>query len=219
MSDHGYGSGQGIDSEELIKELLQQSGWAVKELRKASDPNRAPLLKTASSGSCVLVDFQVHSTASKTRYVEVKSKTEPIEYGIKDELRHGYEAINHSHYEDFAANYTDDPVYVFIHETKSGVVLRQRLRDMSIAQRVTNEDKLEAWGADGPMAMFRRESFDVVTDDVGQYSTAFGQSGLVKEDIDLDAFGDQPADQAGLRDFGTDQGGQTGLSGFGGADE
>jgi hypothetical protein len=67
--------------------------------------------------------------------------------------------------------------------------------------------------------MFRRESFDVVTDDVGQYSTGFGQSGLVKEDIDLDAFGDQPADQAGLRDFDTDQGGQTGLSGFGGGDE
>lgn len=195
----GYGDGAGVDSEELVKELLQQSGWSVKELRKAADRGRAPLLENEVADSLRLVDFQVHCKAYRTHYVEVKSKQRPVEYGIADEYRHGWEKSQFDDYVKFANSYTNDPVYVFVHERDSGVILRQRVRNMDVVGQ--NADS-GAYGTSEPIVYFRREDFDVVTDDVSQYSTAFGQSGLVKEDIDLSPFGNEPGGQSGLADFG-----------------
>jgi len=200
----GYDDGgPGIESEELVKELLQKSAWPVKELRKASDGG-APMLENKVDNSLRLVDFQTHNDTYGTHYVEVKSKGDPIEFGIENELRHGWEKNKHDDYIRFARKYTDDPVYVFVHERKSGVILRHRVRDLSIVQEITDKSKLAAFDADVPMYMFRRDDFEVVTDDVSQYSTGFGQSGLLQNDIDLSPFGHNIRDQFRLADFGGD---------------
>lgn len=162
------------------------------------------MLENKIDDSLRLVDFQTHNDTYGTHYVEVKSKGDPIEFGVEDELRHGWEKDKHDDYVRFARVFTDDPVYVFIHERKSGVILRQRVRDLSIAQEITDESKLDIFGADCPMYMFRRDDFEVVTDDIGQYSTGFGQSGLLQGDIDLSPFGHDDDDQSGLDDFGGD---------------
>lgn len=194
-----YGGGPGENSEELVKELLQEAGWSVKELRKASDRGRAPMLE---GDGLRLVDFQVHNTGCRTRYVEVKSKESAIEYGIKNEYRHGWEQANHEDYKQFAYQRTQDPVYVFVHERDTGVILRQRVRDMSVVQRMDDGSKLRAYNTSEPIVFFRRDGFDVVTDDVSQYLSGFGQSGIVDADIDLDPFGEEPDGQAGLGEFG-----------------
>jgi hypothetical protein len=197
-----YGGGPGENSEEMVKELLQRSGWSVKELRKASDPNRAPMLE---GDGLRLVDFQVHNDGQRTRYVEVKSKNEAIYYGIEDEHRHGWEQVQHDDYTEFARENTEDPVYVFVHERNTGVVLRQRVRNLPVVQRIDDESKLGAYNTDEPIVVFRRQNFDVVTDDVSQYLAGFGQSGIVKKDIDLCPFGEDTDGQSGLQDFGADQ--------------
>jgi len=116
----GYGDGPGVDSEELVKEVLQKSGWSVKELRK-------------------------------------------------------------------------------IHEGNNGIILRQRVLDMSAVSQVTDVD---AFGTSDPMVFFRRDDFEVVTDNVSQFSAGFGQGGIAKSDVDLSPFGHEDGGQAGLGDFG-----------------
>lgn len=195
----GYGDGPGINSEELVKELVQKSGWCVKELRKAADSGRAPLLENEVEDSLRLVDFQVHCQQYRTHYIEVKSKANAIHYGIEDEYRHGWERSQHEDYVEFAKKYTDDPVYVFVHEREAGVILRQRVRNMSVVEETADEG---AFGTDEPMVFFRRDGFDVVTDDVSQYAAGFGQAGLVDNDISLSPFGNDLGGQAGLDEFG-----------------
>lgn len=202
QSSGGYGDGPGIDSEELVKELLQKSGWAVKELRKAADGGMAPLLENEIDDSLRVVDFQAHHSDYSTHYVEVKSKEEAVYYGIEDELRHGWERSKHEDYVDFRRTYTECPVYVFVHERETGIILRQRVRELSIAQEITDQSKLIPYGADEPICVFRRDDFDTVTDDVSQYSTGFAQSGLVKDDINLSPFGHESRDNGSLFDYG-----------------
>jgi hypothetical protein len=198
-STGSYGGGPGENSEELVKELLQKAGWSVKELRKASDRGRAPMLE---GSELRLVDFQVHNDGRRTRYVEVKSKEHAIEYGIKDEYRHGWEQASHDDYREFARQYTQDPVYVFVHERSSGVILRQRVRNLSPVQTMQDGDRLSAYNTSDPIVFFRRNEFDTVTDDVSQYLSGFGQTGIVDGDVDLSPFGEETNGQAGLSDFG-----------------
>lgn len=191
-----YGDGPGVDTEQLIKELLQESGWGLKELRKAADEGRAPLLENGDhTDDLRVVDFQVHHPNHQTRYVESKGKAEPVYYGIEDEWRHGWEKVQHDDYVEFATSFTDCPVYVFVYEWERGVILRQRVRDLTPVQTEAVD-----YG-DGTMVYFRRDEFDVVTDDVSQFSSGFGQTGLVRDDIDLSPFGLEPGGQAGLTDF------------------
>jgi len=195
----GYGDGPGVDSEELVKEVLQKSGWSVKELRKAADGGRAPLLQNEVDDSLRLVDFQTHSKAYQTHYVEVKYKDKPVPYGKEgNELRHGWEKPKFDDYVEFARTYTNDPVYVFIHEGDNGVILRQKVLDMSAVSQVTDAD---AFGTSDAMVFFRREDFEVVTDNVSQFSAGFGQGGIAKSDVDLSPFGHEDGSQAGLGDF------------------
>lgn len=198
----GYGDGPGVDSEELVKELLQKSGWAVKELRKAADGGSAPMLENEIEESLRVVDFQVHHSDYSTHYVEVKSKAEAVYYGIEDELRHGWEKSKHDDYQKFQRTYTECPVYIFVHERETGVILRRRLRNLSVVQEITDQAKLRPYGADEPICVFRRDEFDTVTDDVSQYSASFGQAGLVGDDINLSPFGHQSRDNGSLFDFG-----------------
>jgi hypothetical protein len=197
----GYGGGPGENSEELVKELLQKSGWSVKELRKASDHGRAPMLE---GEDLRLVDFQVHGAGRRTRYVEVKSKERAIPFRKADEKRHGWEKANHEDYKRFAYRLTEDPVYVFVHERETGVILRHRVRDLSTRQEIVDEDKLRAYNTSEPIVVFCRDDFDVVTDDVSQYVSAFGQTGIDDGDVDLSPFGEEPDGQSGLTDFGGD---------------
>jgi len=199
-----YDGGPGEKSEELVKELLQKSGWKVKELRKAADSGRAPLLESSERRNNLrLVDFQAHNDSRQTRYIEVKSKNKARYLGVEDEHRHGWEKANHEDYQEFARTYTNDPVYIFIHERETGVILRAKLRELSVVQSLEDEDKLKAYSGE-PMVFFRREQFDVVTDNVDQYTMAFGQSSIVKENIDFCPFGSGSETQAGLSDFGGD---------------
>jgi hypothetical protein len=200
-ADAPYGGGPGENSEELVKELLQESDWSVKELRKASDDGYAPMLEGTDLR---LVDFQVHDAERRTRYIEVKSKKEAVYFGVEDEHRHGWEQAQHSDYIRFSREFTEDPVYVFVHERDTGVILRQRLRNLSPVQRIDDEAKLAAYNSDEPMVVFARDDFEIVTDDVSQYFAGFGQTGIVKEDIDICPFGDDSRDQFGLSDFGGD---------------
>lgn len=200
-ADTPYGGGPGENSEELVKELLQQSGWSVKELRKASDDGYAPMLEGTDLR---LVDFQVHDSERRTRYIEVKSKAESRYFGVEDEDRHGWEQEQHTDYLTFRREFTEDPVYIFVHERKTGVILRQRLRDLSPVQRIEDESKLAAYDTDEPMVMFAREDFDIVTSNVGQYISGFGQTGIVNENIDISPFGEAASGQVGLSNFGGD---------------
>ena len=195
----GYGGGPGENSEKLIKELLKRSGWSVKELRKASDGGRAPILE---GSQLRLVDLQVHNSGRCTRYVEVKSKSQPIKYGIKNERRHGWEKCKHNDYQAFAREYTEDPVYVFVHERTTGVILRQRVRSLTPVQTLEDSDRLNAYNTSEPMVFFRRDEFDVVTDDVSQYLSGFAQSGIVNGQVDLSPFGEERGGQSGLDEFG-----------------
>jgi len=202
QTDDTYGGGPGQMSEELVKELLQKSGWRVKELRKASDNGRAPLLESSDRDQNLrLVDFQAHNDSRDTHYIEVKSKAKARYLGVEDEYRHGWEAAQHEDYQEFARTYTNDPVYIFVHERKTGVILRAKIRELHVAQRVDDESKLRAFNGE-PMVFFRREDFDVVTDNVTQYTTGFGQSSIVKEGIELSPFGGPSKGQAGLTEFG-----------------
>lgn len=196
----GYGDGPGVSSEELVKELLQECGWSVKELRKAADQGKAPLLENGIGDSLRLVDFQTHSEDYRTHYVEVKSKKRPIKYGIENEFRHGFEKSQYEDYVEFASVYTDDPVYIFIHERDAGVLLRHRLRGLSIVDQVTDE---EAFGTSQPMVYFRRAEFEIVTDDLGDFAKGFAQSGLI-DDWDFSPFGYRPGGQSDLEDFWSD---------------
>jgi hypothetical protein len=194
-----YGHGPGIKTEDLIKELLTACGWSVIETRKAADDGRAPMLE-ADGGATRLPDFQAVRPEPGPQYVEVKSKAKPREYGIEDSLRHGYEKPKHDDYLAIAEE-SDTPLHVFVHEREPGVVLRQRVRDLTIVQTLTDEETLERYfNTTEPMVFFERSQFEVVTDDITQFSAGFGQSGLLDDEIDLNPFGFEPDGSQGRLD-------------------
>jgi hypothetical protein len=183
-----YDGGPGSDTEELIKEMLQASGWGLKELRKAAEDGRAPMLERDVSGDNLrLPDFQAHHPDHDPRYAEVKSKRAPQEYGIEDSLRHG---LDREKWEDYVRfeQMARNPVYLFIHERRDGVVLRQQIKRLSVVQVLNDEDKLHAFGGE-PMVFFERSQFQTVTDSVGQFRTGFAQDGLIQDNITLSPFG------------------------------
>lgn len=194
-----YGDGPGIKSEELIKELLTGCGWSVIETRKAADSGRAPMLE-ADGGRTRLPDFQAVRPNPGPQYVEVKSKSDAIEYGVEDSLRHGYEKPKHDDYLAIAEE-SDTPLHVFVHERKPGVVLRQRVRDLNVVGTLTDGSTLEThFNTTEPMVFFERSNFEVVTDDITQFSTGFGQSGLLDDEIGLNPFGFEPDGSQGRLD-------------------
>lgn len=186
----GYDDGgPGVDSEELIKELLQKSGWGVKELRKAADGGRAPMLEATVSDDVRIPDFQIHHHDHSPRYVEVKSFGSSIKFGVAEEERHGFEDRKYEDYIEFQ-KLADNPVYIFIHERQEGVVLRQKIKHLRPVQVLTDKDVLQrSYNRQHAMAFFKRSDFELVTNCLGQYSTAFAQDGLIEEDIELSPFG------------------------------
>jgi len=188
----------GIQSEDLVKELLQAAGWHVVEARKASDAGRAPVTQSEEN-TTRLPDFEAQHPAHTPRYVEVKEKGEAIEYGIEDQLRHGVDKCKFDDYHEFA-KLASAAVWLFVHERQSGVILRKRLRDLSV---VDSSDH-ESFGGN-TVLFFARDQFDVVTDDIGQFSAGFGQDGLIDDESDPDPFDlSTDNDQFGLHDFGGD---------------
>lgn len=200
-----YGDGSGFESEELVKELLQASGWGVKELRKAADEGNAPMLEATEIDDLRLVDFQAHHPNHPPRYVEVKSFKGPIEYGVENSLRHGYEKRKHDDYVNFQ-KMENHPVYLFVHERKPGVVIRQKIKHLSAVGFLRDEQKLRRYyNREHEMLFFERSQFEKVTNNVGQYASGYGQDGLIKDDIKLSPFGlDESGDQSKLGGFSDD---------------
>lgn len=195
-----YGDGFGFKSEQLVKELLEASGWHVVDTRKAADEGDAPL-SHAEKEKHRLPDFLAHHPEKRSRYVEVKAKTEPIVYGVEDSKRHGWDTPKHDDYLSFS-KIVDAPLVVLLHEKKSGVILRKQIKKLNVSQEMTDPDKVQKFGADGGMVFFEREEFDVVTRDVTQFTAGYGQGGLIQEEAELDPFGTEPdSDQSGLGDF------------------
>lgn len=187
-----YGDGPGFDSEELVKELLQKSGWGVKELRKASDGNRAPLLEMDTEGIRV-PDFQAHHERHSPRYVEVKSFRDSVYYGVEDVDRHAYEERKHEDYREFQ-QMAEHPVYVFVHERKPGVILRQRIRHLSPDDWLRDDQDLRKhYGREHDMVFFNRDQFETVTTHLADLSAGYAQDGLIKESVDISPFGLSPA--------------------------
>lgn len=194
-----YGSGPGVKSEDLLKEFIKNCGWSVLETRKASDPGSAPMLQADGSGTR-LPDFQACRPGAQPQYVEVKSKQDAIEFGVEDSTRHGYERPKHRDYIEIA-NTTGTPVHIFVHERKPGVILRQRVRDLDVVGTVTDETTLKrSFNTTEPMVFFERSAFELVTDDITQYSEGFGQGGLLADDIDVNPFGVDPDGDQGTLD-------------------
>jgi hypothetical protein len=194
-----YGDGPGIESEQLIRELITKSGWRVLETRKASDEGKAPMLQS-DGGAVRLPDFQAVRPDPAPQYVEVKSKREAIEFGVENSVRHGYERPKHRDYIEMAEA-SDTPVWLFVHERNTGVVLRQRVRDMDAVGSVTDDDTLrQSFNTTEPMLFFERDSFEVVTDDISQFGSGFGQGGLLQPEIDLNPFGYDPDGDQGTLD-------------------
>lgn len=197
-----YGQGPGIRSEDLVKEILQQAGWSVMETRKAADDGTAPVLEGGSGDGLRLPDFQAQHERHGERYVEVKSKREAIYYRIEKEYRHGYEKSQHEDYLKFR-EMCGRPVYIFIHERSTGVVLRQRLRNLTTVDTVTDKDRLQIYSTDDPIVLFSRENFETVVDDVSQFLSGFAQAGLLNSDVNISPFGlDAAGSQTSLGDVG-----------------
>lgn len=195
-----YGDGIGFKSEELVQELLEVGGWHVVNTRKAADKGRAPLSQ-AEDRNLRLPDFLVHHEDHPSRYVEVKAKTKPIKYGIENSWRHGWERPKHDDYLEMD-QLSDVPVIIVVHEQKSGVVLRKRVRELSIVQEITDSDQLQKYDTTENMVLFKREQFDTVTDDISSLSAGYGQSGLIADDAEISPFGLTPdGEQSGLTEF------------------
>lgn len=194
--------GKGFQSEELIQELLEVTGWHVVNTRKAADDGRAPL-SHAEDENIRLPDFLAHHPDHSSRYVEVKAKAKPREFRKENSVRHGWEKPQHEDYLRFD-EVVDAPVYIFVHETEPGIIRRQRVRDLSVVQEITDTDILrQYYDTTDHMVLFEVEQFDDVTRDVSGLSAGFGQSGLVDESVELQPFGlSHGGEQFDLKQFG-----------------
>jgi hypothetical protein len=184
-----YGDGVGFNSEEMVKELLQTAGWGVKELRKASDNGRAPMLeKGVPDGDIRVPDFQVHHKDHTPRYVEVKSFNDYATLKVENSDRHGYAKEKHQDYLAFQRE-ASNPVYIFIHERSNGVVLRQKVTHLSVIDTLDGSQAADHYGRDETIVFFERDQFEVVTDHLGGLSAGYAQDGLIKENTDIAPFG------------------------------
>lgn len=158
--DDTEGYGLGTHGEELIEQLIIEQGWSVLPARMFGGDG-APMLETNDYDGLILPDLWAADGDRSPKFIEVKTKSSPIEYRIKNEIRHGFESYQFDHYKR-VQECTGCEVWVLLYEEDSGELLQQSLDtlDRNIVQR---EDAGTAKVFDSPGVFFLRSVFEKVS--------------------------------------------------------
>ena len=171
----------------LVAAFIREFGWDVSPARRTVE---------YWSPDAAIPQFHCRKAGRTPQLVAVVFKTEPWEYGMANQLRHGIGKDLWQGYHN-AEQSAGLPVWLFVHEDKSGALLRARRSELVVAQELAAADSNGAYDED--MVFFARDEFDVLTTDAGET----GQQHLVVEEVDS-AFGedDEPGGQPSLVGFG-----------------
>lgn len=145
-------------AEYLSEKVIQWYGWATIPRRKFNDNwggELAPMLESENEKT-VLPDITAVGDG-RMELVEVKSKSDWVPHRKSGgEPQHGIDTPNWNDYNTIQVD-TGHRVWLFIHEQKEGLLLRQSIDELTVDHQHPNG------GADGgPMTYFNRELFDRV---------------------------------------------------------
>lgn len=147
---------KGHNGEHIVADMLRDNGFYVIPSYDYSgeDGDKAPKLQ-GPLRSFVIPDLDV-AAHGRRRWAEVKTKATPTEHRITKRVEHGIPLRHFRHYEDVAA-ITGNPVWLFVLEEDSGLVLYGSLRNLAKHKRIYEGHKMSRGG----MVFFLRRDFKI----------------------------------------------------------
>lgn len=136
---------------------LQQRGWLIVPSYDYSgeDGNKAPKMHGVRL-SLVIPDLDACRSGERF-WVEVKTKWEATFTEKTQRLEHGISLRHYEHYQQVEKE-SGNPVWLFVLEERTGVILAGRLRDLAEHARIYKGWKMGQAG----MVFFPREKFKIV---------------------------------------------------------